>query len=159
MLCLTALCLQQPPTSPQQTRAHTHTHTRRIPLSSPFSLECLLVIQPPLLPPRCSETMWMRSRTWGAHRRENRCHMPLAPRSGMCMCVCVCVCSALWQVACRGWKVKPGLTPRRIWNEMGGNKGEGASGWKEMYENRAWVETPCCLVFSVNFTTGCLSGL
>lgn len=34
------------------------------------------------------EAMWLRSRTRGAYRRENRCHMPHTFR---CVCVFVCV--------------------------------------------------------------------
>lgn len=100
---------------------NTHTHTLN-PFHPPFSLLCPLVIQPPLLPPRCSETMWMRSRTWGAHRRENRCHMPLAPRSGMCVCSAV-TGSVSWLKGKAGALIPVGNGMK--WGPIRGGRGTG----------------------------------
>ena len=98
----------------------TNIHTQYPPITPFFSTMSPCHTVPPLLAPWSLETMWIRSRTWGTHQRENRCHMPLALGSGMC------VCSVLWQVACCGWKVKLGPTPRRKLNEIGANRGRRA---------------------------------
>lgn len=130
--CFGWLVFWYDPTHLAITKAHLYTTA----LSSPFPPLRPLVIQPPL-PPRCCEMLWMRSRTWGAHQRENRCHLPLAARSGMFVCICVCVCvtgSMLWLKGKAGALLLEGHGMK--WGLIRGKRHHDK---KEIYENRSWM--------------------